>query len=189
MTTKPFKPIIFNKSKYSTSLLRKMIKLANFTIGCKGPVVFKITPGSKISVSGEATRTSKFSMKNNISNKCPLGEILETTGGWISICPPKVSSENYLIHTAEQLFSTIVHELKHVFDFQTDETYHWDWDVRHSSSERRRRQNWSKRPQEIRAQKQEKDSLHFLNANPKYKVAFENLIIDFAVAMSEKPWR
>jgi hypothetical protein len=75
------------------------------------------------------------------------------------------------------------------FDFQTDKIYGWDWDVKHSSSERRRRQNWSKRPQEIRAQKQEKDSLHFLNANPKYKVALENLIIDFAVEMSEKPWR
>jgi len=118
MTTKPFKPIIFNKSKYSTDLLRKMIKLANFTIGCKGPVVFKITPGSKISVSGEATRIPKFSMKNNISKKFSADQHIETTGGWISICPPKVASENYLIQTTEQLFSTIVHELKHVFDFQ-----------------------------------------------------------------------
>lgn len=187
MATKPFKPVIFNKSKYSTHLLRKMIKLANFTIGCKGPVVFKITPGSKISVSGEATRSSKFSMKNNISNKCSIGEILETTGGWISICPPKIASENYLIQTTEQLFSTIVHELKHVFDFQTDKICGWDWDLKPSSSERRRRQNWSKRPQEIRARQQEKDSLHFLNANPKYKIALENLIIDLAIEMNKNP--
>ena len=185
MTTKPFKPIIFNKSRYSTSLLRKMIKLANFTVGCKGPVVFKITPGSRINVSGEAYKSSKFYMKR-ISKKFANDKYLETTNGWISISPPRGVSENYLIQSAKQLFSTIVHELKHVYDFQTDHIYNWDWDYKSSTHKiRTRRQNWSKRPQEIRAQQQEKDSLHLLNTNSKHKVAFENLIIDFSIELNE----
>lgn len=186
-----FKPMIYNQSMYSTPLLRKMIKLANFTVRCKGPVVFKITKGSKYGASGLATKSScNFIFEKTITKKksdllIHQQKKIPTTCGWIILRPPiNPEYKDFAFHSII-FFNTIIHELKHVYDWQTDNVFNCEWSssLTKSGYLRQKKQKWETRPQEIRAQEQIKNSMQIFDENPHCKKAYKTFIFNFALEM------
>jgi len=163
---------LYNFSRYSNDILKKACEYAYRVNNCRGEVVVKVTRG------GYRTRSyahNYYAVYKHFlsarsytksSNYTKLKEGSVYCDGLVVLKPNKSYRDS--LENAQYLMNTIIHEFKHIADFQNKE-YFGQYD-----------RKWAERPHECRAVNFTKEIEQRLDQK------YQNLIIDLAIEKEEK---